>query len=274
MTTATTPTSPLVDKLAATTIDPLAKHYDGFAQRKLSQEDATAYAERLLLPTDVFSQSPSLDLLTQVQIAHLEQIAKGPLPSSCCVYDALTLSSRQTPPRYTFATKNGTSRTTLSVCRRTSPACPSPSTPSTALSGKRRARSASVCLSFCSCCLPSTNFVFTIPTFLLFLPRLRYPPSSPCAFASLPSTAINASFAAFLRNLDFRVSELVGRTFGSLGSDPLTHPDGWKWKTYTHELLVVDWEGSEDRWLVDGAWGPRSLSVPCAFFSSSSSLPC
>ncbi|GAA5993162.1 hypothetical protein JCM5350_005390 [Sporobolomyces pararoseus] len=74
--------------------------------------------------------------------------------------------------------------------------------------------------------------------------------------------AINATFSAFLRFFGFRVSELVGRTFKSLGNDPLTHSDGYKWGTMTHEVMLVDWKGSDGRYLVDGAWGPWAVPVP------------
>ncbi|GAA5900594.1 uncharacterized protein JCM6883_002892 [Sporobolomyces salmoneus] len=74
--------------------------------------------------------------------------------------------------------------------------------------------------------------------------------------------AINATFSAFLRAFGFRVSELVGRTFKSLGNDPLTHEDGWKWGTLTHQMMLADWEGSDGRYLVDGAWGPWAAPVP------------
>ncbi|KAJ7674317.1 hypothetical protein B0H17DRAFT_1208118 [Mycena rosella] len=39
---------------------------------------------------------------------------------------------------------------------------------------------------------------------------------------------INATFASFLRYFGFTLSELAGRSFKSLGNDPLMHPDGWK----------------------------------------------
>ncbi|GAA6037051.1 hypothetical protein JCM8097_005526 [Rhodosporidiobolus ruineniae] len=84
--------------------------------------------------------------------------------------------------------------------------------------------------------------------------------------------AVNALFASFLRAFGFRVSELVGRTFKSLGNDPLTHADGWKWGTFTHELMVADWEGSEDRYLIDAAWGPWSLSVPIKLVNGAETL--
>ena len=47
-----------------------------------------------------------------------------------------------------------------------------------------------------------------------------------------------------------------------LGENPLTHPLGWHWGTLTHELLVVDWEGSDGRYLVDG--GKQKVSSSCA----------
>ncbi|KAJ6615460.1 hypothetical protein B0H10DRAFT_1801372 [Mycena sp. CBHHK59/15] len=74
--------------------------------------------------------------------------------------------------------------------------------------------------------------------------------------------SINATLAAFLRYFDFVVSELVGRSFKSHDNDPTTHPDGWKWGTFTHQLLVVGWPASADRYLVDGAWGPWNLAKP------------
>ncbi|KAJ7499872.1 arylamine N-acetyltransferase 1 [Mycena latifolia] len=74
--------------------------------------------------------------------------------------------------------------------------------------------------------------------------------------------SINATFAGFLRYFDFIVSELVGRSFKSLGNDPTVHPDGWKWGTLTHQMLVASWPGSEDRYLIDGAWGPSNLAKP------------
>ncbi|KAJ6483819.1 arylamine N-acetyltransferase 1 [Mycena vitilis] len=74
--------------------------------------------------------------------------------------------------------------------------------------------------------------------------------------------SINATFASFLRYLGFTTSELVGRSFKSLGNDPLTHPDGFKWGSLTHQLLVAGWPDSADRYLIDGAWGPWNLAKP------------
>jgi hypothetical protein len=109
-----TDVDPLAKQLASASIDPLAKHYDGFAQVELSQEDAQAYAERLKLP-EVLSEKPSLDLLRRIQIAHLEQIAKGSSPLSYLLVASLTPLRLQTPPLFTSATTNGTSQTTRSA---------------------------------------------------------------------------------------------------------------------------------------------------------------
>jgi hypothetical protein len=79
--------------------------------------------------------------------------------------------------------------------------------------------------------------------------------------------SINASFASFLRYFGFTISELVGRPFKSLGNDPTTHPDGWKWGTLTHQLLVAGWPDHPDRYLIDGAWGPWNLAKPLVYFS-------
>ncbi|KAJ7213253.1 arylamine N-acetyltransferase 1 [Mycena rebaudengoi] len=74
--------------------------------------------------------------------------------------------------------------------------------------------------------------------------------------------SVNPTFASLLRSLGFDVSEVVGRTFKSLGNDPRTHPDGWKWGMFTHELLVVGWAESTNRFLVDAGWGPGNLAKP------------
>ncbi|BGP23037.1 arylamine N-acetyltransferase [Rhodotorula toruloides] len=84
--------------------------------------------------------------------------------------------------------------------------------------------------------------------------------------------AVNPTFAAFLRFFGFQVSELVGRTFKSLGNDPRTHPDGWKWGMLTHELMVAHWEGSDARYLVDAAWGPWGCPVPVKLSSGETVL--
>ncbi|KAJ7166049.1 arylamine N-acetyltransferase 1 [Mycena filopes] len=74
--------------------------------------------------------------------------------------------------------------------------------------------------------------------------------------------SINASFAGFLRYFGFTISELVGRSFKSLGNDPSTHPDGYKWGTFTHQMLIAGWADCADRYLVDAAWGPGNLAKP------------
>lgn len=59
------------------------------------------------------------------------------------------------------------------------------------------------------------------------------------------------------------MSETVARCYKNLGQNPLTHPEGFKWGTMTHQLLVADWPASQGaRYIVDGAWGPWACSSP------------
>lgn len=73
---------------------------------------------------------------------------------------------------------------------------------------------------------------------------------------------LNPSFASLLRTLGYRVSEMVARCYQALGNDPRTHELGWKWGTWSHEVLVVDWEGSGERYLVDVGFGGGGCATP------------
>ncbi|KAJ7815983.1 arylamine N-acetyltransferase 1 [Mycena olivaceomarginata] len=86
------------------------------------------------------------------------------------------------------------------------------------------------------------------------------------AGASAFDRIVHENKGAFLRYFGFTISELVGRSFKSLGNDPTTHPDGWKWGTLTHQLLVAGWPDHPDRYLIDGAWGPWNLAKPLVYF--------
>jgi len=78
-----------------------------------------------------------------------------------------------------------------------------------------------------------------------------------------PLHSPQAVFATLLRTLGFRVSETVTRCYKNLGENPETHPEGYKWGTFTHELLIADWPASNgDRYIVDGAWGPWACNAP------------
>lgn len=51
-----------------------------FSDATLSQEDAKAYLTRIALPSSLLESPPSLDLLTQVHVAHHEQVPKDTTP--------------------------------------------------------------------------------------------------------------------------------------------------------------------------------------------------
>ncbi|KAM0749611.1 arylamine N-acetyltransferase 1 [Meredithblackwellia eburnea MCA 4105] len=74
----------------------------------------------------------------------------------------------------------------------------------------------------------------------------------------------NASFASFLRWWGYQVSEVAARCYlgRRTGEDPTVHPDGWHWGTVTHIVLIVDWPGSDARYLVDAGWGPWGQTLP------------
>lgn len=65
--------------------------------------------------------------------------------------------------------------------------------------------------------------------------------------------SLNSTFALLLRYFDFRVSEVVARVFAHLGADPAV--SGWDWSATTHQCAIVDWEGSNGRFLVDVGFG-------------------
>ncbi|KZP31081.1 arylamine N-acetyltransferase 1 [Athelia psychrophila] len=74
----------------------------------------------------------------------------------------------------------------------------------------------------------------------------------------------NPTFAAFLRTFGFRVSECATRCYlgRRTGEDPTVHQNGWHWGTITHIVSIVDWEGSDGRYLVDAGWGPWGQTLP------------
>jgi len=225
---------------------------DPWVQHKLSHEQTEQYLDRLALPRTLVDEPPSLDLLTRVLVSHLEQVAKDTSP--------LHVPEEQwdgpsTPIRLSSAFTN-MPESTGSFDR-------------VVLQRKG---------AFCFACVPSHSY--------------QRSHKDRVELTQAHAHRINALFASLLRSLGFRVSELAGRTFKDLGNDPDKKPEGWKWGTLTHELLVADWPGSDGRWVVrpfslslgaallvrfgtdalavqvDGAWGPWSCSVPCVSFSS------
>ncbi|GAA5978889.1 hypothetical protein JCM11641_003604 [Rhodosporidiobolus odoratus] len=72
--------------------------------------------------------------------------------------------------------------------------------------------------------------------------------------------ANNPLAAAFLRGFGFRVSEVGGRVYLHRGKDP--KEAGIWWSPATHVALIVDWEGSEERYLFDIGFGGGGSPVP------------
>ncbi|GAA5888060.1 hypothetical protein JCM6882_000267 [Rhodosporidiobolus microsporus] len=70
----------------------------------------------------------------------------------------------------------------------------------------------------------------------------------------------NPTCAAFLRGFGFRVSEIGARVYLHRGKDP--REVGIWWSQMTHVALLVDWEGSEDRWLFDIGFGGGACPIP------------
>jgi arylamine N-acetyltransferase len=72
--------------------------------------------------------------------------------------------------------------------------------------------------------------------------------------------ALNSLFAALLRSLGFRVSEVGGRPNLLGGQD---HAQvGYEWGSINHMVLLVDYPGSCTRWLVDVGFGGGAPTRP------------
>ncbi|GAA5899295.1 hypothetical protein JCM6882_009306 [Rhodosporidiobolus microsporus] len=71
--------------------------------------------------------------------------------------------------------------------------------------------------------------------------------------------SLNSTYAALLRYFGFRVSECAGRVFSEQLKDPAEV--GWDWQSTSHQISIVDWEGSDGRWLSDVGFG-RSCAYP------------
>ncbi|GAA5824164.1 hypothetical protein JCM11251_001549 [Rhodosporidiobolus azoricus] len=71
--------------------------------------------------------------------------------------------------------------------------------------------------------------------------------------------SLNSTYAALLRYFGFRVSECAGRVFSEQLKDP--EEVGWDWQSTSHQVSIVDWKGSDGRWLSDVGFG-RSCAYP------------
>ncbi|KPV75533.1 uncharacterized protein RHOBADRAFT_44040 [Rhodotorula graminis WP1] len=85
--------------------------------------------------------------------------------------------------------------------------------------------------------------------------------------------SINSSFAALLRFWNFRVSECAARVYSHQRKDP--QEAGWSWEPTSHQISIVDWEGSSARWFVDVGFGSAQCSYPIEFKdgASQTSIP-
>ncbi|GAA5862198.1 hypothetical protein JCM3774_004819 [Rhodotorula dairenensis] len=70
----------------------------------------------------------------------------------------------------------------------------------------------------------------------------------------------NPLFASLLRGFGFRISEVPARVFMNRGKDP--KEAGYAWSCNTHVALIVDWEGSDGRYLVDVGFGGGGPAWP------------
>ncbi|KAJ7039053.1 arylamine N-acetyltransferase 1 [Mycena alexandri] len=75
--------------------------------------------------------------------------------------------------------------------------------------------------------------------------------------------ANNPTFAALLRGLGFRVSECATKVFKNWANlDPTDTVVKDKWGTITHVVLVVDWTGSGERYVLDVGFGGGGCPIP------------
>ncbi|BGO94047.1 hypothetical protein NBRC10512_003680 [Rhodotorula toruloides] len=73
----------------------------------------------------------------------------------------------------------------------------------------------------------------------------------------------NSSFATLLRYWDFRVSECAARVFSHLRKDP--EDTGFSWEPTSHQISVVDWDGSDGRYFADIGFGSGNCVYPIPF---------
>jgi arylamine N-acetyltransferase len=77
--------------------------------------------------------------------------------------------------------------------------------------------------------------------------------------------ANNPTFAALLRGLGFRVSEVATKVFKNWANlDPQDLVVKDKWGTITHLVLIVDWTGSAERYVLDVGFGGDGCPIPYA----------
>ncbi|GAA6027179.1 hypothetical protein JCM8097_002460 [Rhodosporidiobolus ruineniae] len=164
----------------------------GTTSGKLSRDHAAAYLERINLPTSLLDSPPSLDLLRQLQPAHMLAVPFESL--SVHVPDWSDLDAE------IFLGGGETVHLGAGAYRR-----------------------------------------------IVELRRGGY------------CFSLNSTFAAFLRYFGFRVSECAARVNGKQRQDP--EEVGYEWQATSHQVSIVDWQGSDERFLVDIGFG-RSCAYP------------
>ena len=72
--------------------------------------------------------------------------------------------------------------------------------------------------------------------------------------------ALGTCFGALLRSFGFNVSDVGARVYLNRGQDPKEAL--YLWSALTHHVLLVDWEGSEGRYLADVGFGGGGCPFP------------
>ncbi|KAJ6589817.1 arylamine N-acetyltransferase 1 [Mycena vulgaris] len=170
-----------------------------FATDTLSADQVAAYLTRIELPSSLAESAPSLELLSQVYLAHHFHVPKDTTSMHC--------------PKEVW---NG------------------PSQP------------------------------------IVLRSSLNAMPLRTAAFARIVLShaggycwANNPTFAALLRGLGFRVSEVATKVFKNWANlDPRDTVVKDKWGTITHLVLVVDWTESGERYVLDVGFGGGGCPIP------------
>ncbi|KAJ7287234.1 arylamine N-acetyltransferase 1 [Mycena rebaudengoi] len=88
-------------------------------------------------------------------------------------------------------------------------------------------------------------------------------PSVPIVLGGGYCWANNPTFAALLRSLGFRVSEVAAKVFKNWAPlDPRDTDLRDRWGTITHLVLIVDWPGSGERFVLDVGFGGGGCPIP------------
>ncbi|GAA5883549.1 hypothetical protein JCM16303_005482 [Sporobolomyces ruberrimus] len=157
---------------------------------RLNRTDALAYLERINLPSSLLDETPSLDLLTRLQTAHLLSVP----------FESTTVHVKNWHDDEADLTLGGGVTVPLSE--------------------------------------PGFNHIVN-------LRRGGY-----CFL-------LNGTFPSLLRALGFNVSECLAKV-NIIRKDPEVH--GVDWEALSHHVCIVDWQGSNERYLCDVGFGAGPTS--------------